>query len=138
MSTLNATLTATEPSKAKVWSGRMSGGIGILFMLIDGVFKFILNEDVIKGTTELGFSTHHLPILGTLSLIATILYIVPRTEILGAILLTGYWGGAIATHVRLDNPWFTHILFPVYLGILAWGAVWVKNERLRKLILNGE
>jgi hypothetical protein len=134
MSTLNATLTATEPSKAKVWIGRIMGGIVILFMLMDGVFKFIVNEDVIKGTTELGFSTHHLPILGTLSLIATILYIVPRTEILGAILLTGYWGGAIATHVRLDNPLFTHILFPVYLGILAWGALYLKSEPLRKLV----
>jgi hypothetical protein len=73
-----------------------------------------------------------------LGMIGTLLYIYPRTEILGAILLTGYWGGAIATHVRMDNPLFSHILFPVYLGILAWGAVWVKNERLRKLILNRE
>lgn len=110
-------------------------GIVILFMLMDSIFKFIVNDEVIKGTTELGFSTHHLPILGTLGLISIILYIIPRTEILGAILLTGYWGGAIATHVRMDNPLFSHILFPVYLAILAWGALWLKNENLRKLIL---
>jgi hypothetical protein len=67
-----------------------------------------------------------------------VLYIFPRTELLGAILLTGYWGGAIATHVRMDNPLFTHILFPVYLGILAWGALWMKSERLRELILSRE
>ena len=138
MTTIQATLPATTPSTAKVWTGRTMGGIVILFMLMDTSFKFIVNEEVIKGTTDLGFQTYHLPIIGTLSLIATLLYIIPRTEILGAILLTGYWGGAIATHVRLDNPLFTHILFPVYLGILVWGALWIKNERLRKLILNRE
>src|SRR5687768_1863219 len=137
MTTIQATLPATS-STAKVWTGRIMGGLAILFMLMDSIFKFIVNEEVIKGTTDLGFQVHHLPILGTLGLIATLLYIFPRTEILGALLLTGYWGGAIATHVRMDNPLFTHILFPVYLGILAWGALWIKNERLRKLILNRE
>ena len=138
MTTIQATLPVTAPSTAKVWGGRTMGGIVILFMLMDSIFKFIVNEEVIKGTTDLGFQVHHLPIMGTLGLIATLLYIFPRTELLGALLLTGYWGGAIATHVRMDNPLFTHILFPVYLGILAWGALWIKSERLRKLILNGE
>jgi hypothetical protein len=109
-------------------------GIVILFMLMDSIFKFVNNQQVIEGTTSLGFQVHHLPILGTLGLLSIILYIIPRTEILGAVLLTGYWGGAIATHVRLDNPLFTHILFPVYLGIFAWGALFMKNERLRDLI----
>ncbi len=138
MTTMQATLPATAPSTAKIWTGRIMGGLVILFMLMDSIFKFIVNEEVIKGTTELGFQVHHLPILGTLGLVTTLLYIFPRTEILGAILLTGYWGGAIATHVRMDNPLFTHILFPVYLGILAWGALWIKREGLRKLILNKE
>jgi len=138
MTTIQATLPATSPSTVKVWTGRIMAGLVILFMLMDSAFKFIVNEEVIKGTTDLGFAVHHLPILGTLGLIATLLYIFPRTELLGAILLTGYWGGAIATHVRMDNPLFTHILFPVYLGVLAWGALWIKSERLRKLILNRE
>ena len=137
MTTMQATLPATR-STAKVWIGRIMGGIVILFMLMDSIFKFIVNEEVIKGTTDLGFQVHHLPVLGTLGLIATLLSIFPRTELLGAILLTGYWGGAIATHVRMDNPLFTHILFPVYLGVLAWGALWMKSDRLRKLILNRE
>jgi hypothetical protein len=135
MSTLTATLTATAPSKAKVWTGRVMAGIVILFMLMDSVFKFITNEQVTEGATSLGFQLHHLPIMGTLGLFSIILYIIPRTEVLGAILLTGYWGGAIATHVRLDNPLFTHILFPVYLGALAWGALYVKSEKFRDLIL---
>lgn len=121
-------------SKTRLWASRIMGGLVILFMLMDSIFKFIPNEQVTKGSTDLGFQVHHLPIMGTLGLISVLLYIFRRTEILGAILLTGYWGGAIATHVRLDNPLFSHILFPVYLGLLAWGAVWLKNDELQKLI----
>jgi hypothetical protein len=138
MTTMKATLPVSVPSKSKVWTSRIMGGIVILFMLMDSIFKFIVNEEVVKGTTDLGFQVHHLPILGTLGLISTLLYIFPRTRFIGAILLTAYWGGAIATHVRLDNPLFSHILFPVYLGILAWGALWLKSERFRQLILNKE
>jgi hypothetical protein len=121
-------------SKTRLWASRIMGGLVILFMLVDSIFKFIPNEQIVKGSTDLGYQVHHLPIMGTLGLISVILYTFRRTEILGAILLTGYWGGAIATHVRLDNPLFSHILFPVYLGLLAWGALWLKNEQLRKLI----
>lgn len=135
MTTMQVTLPTTA-SSAKIWSGRIMGGIVILFMLMDTTFKFMITEDVIKATTDLGFQAHHLPIMGTLGLLATLLYMIPRTEIIGALLLTGYWGGAIATHVRMDNPLFTHILFPVYLGVLAWGALWIKNDRLPQLILN--
>jgi hypothetical protein len=134
MATATLTSQPATISKTRLWTSRIMGGIVILFMLMDSVFKFIPNEEVIKGSTDLGFQVHHLPIMGTLGLISIILYIYRRTEILGAILLTGYWGGAIATHVRLDNPLFSHILFPVYLGLLAWGALWLKNEQLRKLI----
>jgi len=133
--TLNAPLTAPVPSKVRVWTGRIMAGIVILFMLMDSIFKFVANEAVIEGTTSLGYQLHHLPIMGTLGLLSIILYILPRTEVLGAILLTGYFGGAIATHVRLDNPLFTHVLFTVYLGILAWGALFLKNEKLRDVIL---
>jgi hypothetical protein len=138
MSTLNATLTApasaSSRSKVSVWTGRVMAGIVILFMLMDSIFKFITNPTVIEGTTSLGYQVHHLPIMGTLGLLSIILYIIPRTEVFGAILLTAYWGGCVATHVRLDNPLFTHILFTVYLGILAWGALYLKNEKLRDVI----
>jgi hypothetical protein len=111
------------------------GGLVIAFMLFDSIFKFIPNEQITKGTVELGFQPHHLPIMGTLGLLATILYAIPRTAIIGAILLTGYYGGVIATHIRLDNPLFSHVLFPVYLSILAWGSLWLKNSRLKTLLL---
>ena len=137
MSTLTATSTVTTiaPSKARLWTGRVMAGIVILFMLMDSIFKFVTNETVVEGTTSLGFQVYHLPIMGTLGLLSIILYIIPRTKFLGAILLTGYWGGAIATHVRLDNPLFSHVLFPVYLGLLAWGALYLKSEKFRELMM---
>jgi hypothetical protein len=95
--------------------------------------KFVQPLSVVEGTVSLGFAEHHILTLGILGLLSTLLYVYPRTSILGAVLLTGYWGGAIATHVRLDNPLFTHILFPVYLAILAWGGIWLVNEQLRNL-----
>lgn len=127
---------ASTTSKAQLWTGKIMGGLVILFMRMDSVFKFIANEEVVSATTDLGFHSHHLPILGTLGLASIILFTLPRTQLIGAILLTGYWGGAIATHVRLDNPLFSHILFPVYLGILAWGSIILRNREFRKLIFH--
>ena len=110
------------------------GGSVIAFMLMDSIFKLIPNDIVTAGTVDLGYQAHHIPVMGILGFTSILLFAIPRTQILGAILLTGYFGGAIATHVRLDNPLFSHILFPVYLGVLAWGSIWLRNERLRKLI----
>lgn len=121
-------------SKGRLWTSRIMGGLVILFMLFDGIFKFIPNEEALKGTTDLGYQSHHLPVLGVLGLISVLLYAYRRTELIGAILLTGYFGGAVATHVRVDNPLFSHILFPVYLAILAWGALWLKRPKLRQLL----
>jgi hypothetical protein len=127
----NATVSV---SKGKLWTARIMGAIVILFMLMDSIFKLIPNDIATKGTVELGYQVHHIPVMGVLGLISIVLFAIPRTQILGAILLTGYFGGAIATHVRLDNPLFSHILFPVYLGVLAWGSLWLKSENLRRLI----
>ena len=133
--TIETSVDAPSVSKARLWTARIMGGLVIAFMLMDSIFKFIPNEAVTAGTVELGYQAHHIPILGALGFMSVLLFALPRTQILGAILLTGYFGGAIATHLRLDNPLFSHILFPVYLAVLAWGSLWLKNERLRKLIL---
>lgn len=125
---------ATTISKGRIWTSRIMSGLVILFMLFDSIFKFIQPAEVVQGTVDLGYQPHHIAILGTLGLLSTLLYIIPRTAVLGAILLTGYWGGAVATHLRLDNPLFSHILFSVYLGILAWGGLWLRDERVRKII----
>jgi hypothetical protein len=129
------TMTTTGPiSKSKLWTSRTMSALVILFMLFDSLGKFFKPEPVLEGTLELGFSEHHLVTIGMLGLISTLLYAIPRTTVLGAVILTGYFGGAIATHVRLDNPLFTHILFPVYLAILVWGGIWLRNEKVRKVV----
>jgi len=120
-------------SKTKRGISYVLSGLVILFMLFDSIMKFVKPPEVITGTTDLGFAEHHLPILGGLGLVSTLLYIFPRTSILGAVLLTGYFGGAMATHIRLDNPLFSHVLFTVYLGILMWGGLWLRNRKLREL-----
>ena len=124
----------TSVSKEKLWTARIMGGLVIAFMLMDSIFKLIPNDTVTAGTVELGYQAHHIPVMGVLGLISILLFAFPRTQFLGAILLTGYFGGAIATHLRLDNPLFSHILFPVYLALLAWGSLYLKNENLRRLI----
>jgi hypothetical protein len=121
-------------SKAKLWTARIMGGLVIAFMLMDSIFKLIPNDMVTAGTVELGYQAHHIPVMGVLGFISILLFAIPRTQVLGAILLTGYFGGAIATHVRLDNPLFSHILFPVYLAVLAWGSIWLRNETFRRLV----
>lgn len=120
----------TKPAR---WIGRIFSGLAILFMLMDAVFKFFKTQEAIDATVELGYGEQHLVLLGVLALIPTALYAIPRTSVLGAVLLTGYFGGAIATHVRLDNPLFSHTLFPVYLAILMWGGLWLRRKNIRQV-----
>jgi hypothetical protein len=133
---IETSVNATAISKSRLWTARIMAGLVIAFMLMDSIPKIIPNETGSKGIVGLGYQAHHIPIFGTLGFLSILLFAIPRTQILGAILLTGYFGGAIATHVRLDHPLFSLILFPIYLAILAWGSLWLRNERLRKLILN--
>ncbi|HEU5290528.1 MAG TPA: DoxX family protein [Cyclobacteriaceae bacterium] len=121
-------------SKPRLWTSYAMSGLVILFMLMDSIMKFVKPKEVIEGTLALGFGEEHLPVIGALGLISTLLYIIPRTTFLGAILLTGYFGGAIATHLRLNNPLFSHTLFTVYFGILIWGGLWLRNNKVRELL----
>jgi len=89
---------------------------------------------VVEGTVHLGYSETVILPLGVILLACTLLYAFPKTSVLGAILLTGYLGGAVASHVRISDPLFTHVLFPVYLGILIWGGLYLRDGRLRRLI----
>ncbi len=127
-------MTLKKPSKTTFWISWCMSGLVILFMLMDSIFKFIQPQEVIDGTLELGYEQHHIIILGALGLISTILHIIPRTTMIGAILLTAYFGGAVATQIRLDNPLFSHILFTVYFGLFMWGGLWLRNPEIRTLI----
>ena len=121
-------------ASAAVWSGRILSGILVTLLLIDAAFKFTTIPVVTDTTAALGWSASKLVLLGLLLTASTLLYAFPPTAVLGAILLTGYLGGAVATHVRIDNPLFTHILFGVYVGIALWGALFLRDPRLRALL----
>lgn len=121
-------------SKSRLWLARIMSWLVILFMLFDSIFKLIKPAPVVEGTLELGYSEHHIIVIGMLGLISTILYALPRTSVLGAVFLTGYFGGVIATQIRVDAPLFTHILFAVYLAVFAWGGLWLRDDRVRNLI----
>ena len=117
-------------------AGWALSGLVILFFLMDGVMKLIMPAPVIETTAALGWPTDPATIhaLGILALVPTLLYAIPRTAPLGAILLTAYLGGAVATHVRIGNPLFSHILFGVYLGVFLWGGLWLRDARIRALL----
>ena len=120
-------------SKTARWISYIMSGLIILFMLFDSIMKFVKPPEVIEGTLALGFTEQHIVVIGVLGLISTLLYAFPRTSVLGAILLTAYFGGAVCTHLRLNNPLFSHTLFTVYFGIFVWGGLWLRNTRLREL-----
>lgn len=128
-------VTPTQPtSKFALWAGRIITALVVLFLLFDCTIKLLNLRMAIDGTVILGYQASVVVPLGILQLICLLIYLIPQTSVLGAILWTGYLGGAIATHVRLENPLFTHILFPVYLGLMIWGGLYLRNQRLRALI----
>jgi hypothetical protein len=122
-------------SKQQRWAGRVLTGLAGAFMLFDGGFKLVtpMPQAVIDSFNQLGYNPSISSTLGILSLACTILYLIPRTAVLGAILLTGYFGGAIATHLRVEQPLFTHVLFPTYVAVLVWGGLFLRDERVRAL-----
>jgi len=105
-------------------------GIAVLFLLFDSVGKLLQVQPVVDGTLQLGYPRDIVFTLGVILLTCLVAYVIPRTSVVGAVLLTGYLGGAIATHVRVANPLFTHVLFPIYVAALLWGALILRDARL--------
>jgi hypothetical protein len=118
------------------WTGRVMSGLVVLFLLMDGIIKMVPIQPVTDSLKELGYPTgdSFARLLGSIVLVGTALYAWPRTAVLGAILLTGLFGGAIASHLRLGDPLFSHTLFGVYLGLLMWGGLWLRDPALRTLM----
>ncbi|MFD2057383.1 DoxX family protein [Mesorhizobium calcicola] len=130
-------ISETAPvSTGALWTGRALSGIIVLFMIFDGVIKLPPLDIVTQAMVPLGWpaDANVARMLGVIGLISTALYGLPRTSVLGAILLTAYMGGAIATNVRVDNPLFSHTLFGVYLGGILWGGLYLRDPRVRALI----
>jgi DoxX-like protein len=126
--------THTAPvSKKMLWTGRIISALPVLFLLMDGVMKLIKPAVVVEATVKLGYSERVIVPLGVVLLACTVLYVIPRTSVLGAILLTGYLGGAVATHVRVGEGLFS-IVFPIIFGVLIWGGLYLRDKQLRALI----
>jgi hypothetical protein len=121
-------------SKGRLWAGRVISALPALFLLMDGVMKLIKPDFVVQATVQLGYPESVILGLGVVLLVCTVLYLIPGTSVLGAILLTGYLGGAVATQVRIGNPLFSHTLFPVYIAVLVWGGLFLRDARLGALI----
>ena len=120
-------------NKFGLWTGRVLSGLFVAFMLFDGVMKLTMMDVVTKTTAELGYSVDTIIPIALIELACTFLYLYRGTAVLGAVLLMAIMGGAIATHIRMGNPLFSHVLFGVYLGAMMWGGLWLRDERLRSL-----
>jgi hypothetical protein len=120
--------------KGRPRAGRIMTGIAILFLLVDSIGKLIPLAPVVEGSLQLGYPESTIRVIGIILMICVIAYAVPRTSVLGAILLTGYLGGAVATHLRVGSPPLTHTLFPIYVGVLIWGGLMLRENRLKGLV----
>jgi DoxX-like family len=128
--------TNPEPAASSKVPTRIGWALSILtmaFMLFDAAGKLALESHVVDATTKIGYPVDAIRPIGVLALLCTILYAVPRTAILGAVLLTGLYGGAVASKVRIEDPLFSSILFGVYFGLIAWAGLYLRDERLRSL-----
>jgi hypothetical protein len=124
----------TEASRTTLWAGRALSALPVLFLLFDSAVKFTGIPPVVESFARLGYPADIGPLIGALEMAGTVLYLVPRTSALGAILLTGFLGGATATHLRVGDPVCTHVLLPFYVGLFLWAGLFFRDARLRALV----
>ncbi len=117
-----------------IWAGRVLSGLAVLFLLFDGVIKLAKLAPVVESFAHLGFPVSLAAGIGILGIVCVVAYAIPRTAVLGAILLTGFLGGATAAQVRIGEPLFSHVLFPTYVALLVWGGLYLREPRLRGLV----
>jgi hypothetical protein len=122
-----------HPETRTKWLGRGLTALPVLFLTFDSVIKLLEIQPVVESFTELGWSPALARGIGALELVCLVTYLIPRTSLLGAVLLTGFLGGAIATHVRVGDPLFSHVLFPAYVALMLWAGLVLRNERVRSL-----
>ena len=121
-------------SRAFGWTGRLLTGIAVLFLAFDAGMKVLALPAAVNGTTQLGYPGDIVVGIGVLQLVCLAVYLIPRSALIGAVLWTGYLGGAVAAHVRLGNPFWTHTLFPVYVAVLLWAGLWLRDRRVDALL----
>jgi hypothetical protein len=123
-----------RPARGALWTGRILSGLAVLFLAFDAAVKLLALPAAVEGTAQLGYPVSVIQAIGLIEAACLVAYLVPRTAIIGAVLWTGYLGGAIASHVRLDHPLFTHTLFPVYVAALLWVGLGLRDRRVRALL----
>jgi hypothetical protein len=123
-------------SKQHIWAGRIVSALVVLFLCVDAGMKVLKTQVAMEAHAQLGYPASVVAGIGVVLLLCTLLYVIPRTSILGAILLTGYLGGAVATHVRIGSPLLGYVLFPVYVGAMVWGGLFLRAHRVRALLAN--
>jgi hypothetical protein len=129
------TAQSLQPTKAQLWTGRVLSTLAVLFLTFDATIKLLRLPMVEEASAKLGYQALTIFHIGMVLLVCVVLYAIPQTSVLGAILLTGYLGGAVATHTRVGDPLFSHILFPTYVGALVWLGLYLREPRLRALVL---
>lgn len=128
---MDAVTSEPPSSKVMLWGGRVLTALVALFLLFDSTIKLVKARAAVEGTVQLGYSESVVVPIGAVLFISLVAYLIPRTSVLGAILLTGYLGGATATMVRVSSPWFP---FPVSIGVLVWAALYLRDDRIRAVI----
>jgi DoxX-like family len=132
--TMQVPTQASVHSTKSLWAGRIVSGLVTAFLLFDAIIHLMKPAPVVEAFAKLGFPIRLAVPLGIVELVCVLLYVIPGASILGAILLTGYLGGAIAIQLPTGNPFFGEVLFPAYIGIFLWGGIYLRDERLRTLI----
>jgi len=127
-------MTVESSAKKRSIAGYVLTGLVAVFLTFDTVMKVLQLAPAMQGTIELGYPASTVLTIGLIELVCLVLYLVPRTSVLGALVLTGYLGGAIATHVRVGSPFPTHTLFPIYVALMVWGGLYLRESRLRQLL----
>ncbi len=119
-----------------IWTGRILSGLAIAFLLFDATMKFFMDKlppEALEAGAALQWPIELMPTVGAILLVCTVLHLIPKTTLLGAVLLTGYLGGAVASHIRVSNPLFSHTLFPIYIAAFIWVGLYLRNARLRQV-----
>lgn len=124
----------THSPNTRRWIGVALSWLAVLFLLFDAVIKLLLLAPAVDGTVQLGYPASVIRPIGILELVLLLVYLVPRSSVVGAVLWTGYLGGAVATHVRIGNPWFSHVLFPLYVAAMLWGGLWLRDGRVQQML----
>ena len=127
-------MTVESSAKKRSIAGYALTAFVALFLTFDTVMKVLQLAPAMQGTIELGYPASTVLTIGLIELVCLVLYLIPRTSVLGALVLTGYLGGAIATHLRVGSPLPTHTLFPIYVALLVWGGLYLRESRLRTLL----